>query len=125
VRQGRHDDRNRLGRGEGLLRVPAGSRGLGPRLRFVGLDQPVRRGRQVALESRVGRAVVAVRGHDRAGRQGPVDRRRLTRPEPTHASPTTSPGPTAAAPRVGPRPSAAPRSSPGTWSGPPSGASSG
>ncbi len=37
--------------------------------------------RQAALEPRVGGPVVALRGDDRAGRQGPLDRRRVARPE--------------------------------------------
>ena len=47
----------------------------------VGLDQPVRRDRQAALEPRMGRPVVAVRRDHRAVRQGPLDGRRLARPE--------------------------------------------
>ena len=81
LRQGRHDDRDRLGRREGLLRVPSRPRDLGARLRDIGLGQPVRWGREAALEPRVGRPVVAVRRDHRAGRQGPVDGRRLARPQ--------------------------------------------
>ena len=40
VRQGRHDDRHEVGRRAGVLRVPAGPRHLGARLRHVGLGQP-------------------------------------------------------------------------------------
>ena len=40
----------------------------------------VRRSRQAAVEPRMGRPVVAVRGDDRAVRQGPLDRRRVARP---------------------------------------------
>ena len=54
---------------------------LGARLRHVRLDQPVRRGGQAALEPGVGGAVVALRRDDRAGRQGPLDGRRVARPE--------------------------------------------
>ena len=64
----------------GLLRMPPGPRDLGDGLRLVGLDLAVRRGREAALEPRVGGPVVAVRRDDRAVRQGPVDRRRLARP---------------------------------------------
>ena len=39
LRQGRHDDRHRLGRRAGLLRVPRRPRDVGARLRHVGLDQ--------------------------------------------------------------------------------------
>ena len=58
-------------------------RRLGDRLRRVGLDLAVRRQRQAALEPRMGRPVVAVRRDHRAVRQGPLDRRRVARPEPT------------------------------------------
>ena len=61
--------------------MPAGPRHLGPRLRRIGLDQPVRRGGEAALEPRVGGPVVALRGDDRAERQGPLDGRWLARPE--------------------------------------------
>ncbi len=81
LRQGRHDDRDRLGRRAGLLRVPGRPRDLGARLRLVGLDQPVRRCGQAALEPGVGGPVVALRRDHRAGRQGPLDRRRVARPE--------------------------------------------
>ena len=80
LRQGRHDDRHRLGRRAGLLRVPAGPRDLGPRLRLIGLGLAVRRDGEAALEPRVGGAVDALRGDDRAVRQGPRDGRRLARP---------------------------------------------
>ena len=46
LRQGRHDDRDRMGWREGLLRVPPRPRDVGARLRDVGLDQPVRRERR-------------------------------------------------------------------------------
>ena len=48
---------------------------------YVGLDQPVRRRREAAVEPRVGRPVVALRRDHRAVRQGPGDGRRLARPE--------------------------------------------
>ena len=69
-----------MGRRAGLLRVPAGPRRVGDRLRPSRLGLAVRRAREAALERRVGGAVVAVRRDDRAVRQGPLDRRRLARP---------------------------------------------
>ncbi len=56
-------------------------RDLGPRLRVVGLGQPVPRRRQAAVEPRMGGAMVALRRDHRARRQGPLDRRRIARPE--------------------------------------------
>ena len=47
---------------------------------WTGPDRAVRRRREAALEPRVGRAVEPVRRHDRAQRQGPRDRGRVTRP---------------------------------------------
>ena len=84
VRQGRDDDRDRLGRRQGLLRMPPRPRDLGARLRLVRLDQPVRREREAALEPRMGGAMVALRRDHRTGRQGPLDRWRLARPERRH-----------------------------------------
>ena len=84
VRQGRHDDRDPVGRRSRVLRVPSDAGHLGPRLRLVRLDLAVRRSREAALEPRVGGAMVAVRRDDRALRQGPVHRRRLPRPQRRH-----------------------------------------
>ena len=47
---------------------------------IVGLDLAVRGRGQAAMEPRVGRPMVAVRRHDRAVRQGPLDGRWLARP---------------------------------------------
>ena len=64
--------------------MPAGPRDLGARLRHVRLDQPVRREREAALEPRMGGPVVALRRDHRTRRQGPLDRRRVARPERRH-----------------------------------------
>ena len=81
LRQGRDDDRHRLGRRAGHVRVPANgsstwAHGCGHRGRVA----PFGGQRQAAVEPRVGRPVVAVRRDDRAVRQGPRDRRRVARP---------------------------------------------
>ena len=57
------------------------ARHLGARLRARRLDVAVRRPAKLRLEPRVGGPVEPVRGHDRAVRQGPLDRRRQPRPE--------------------------------------------
>ena len=81
VRPGRHDDRHRSGTASGCSSSAAPELVTWARgLRLVGLGLAVRRAGEAALEPRVGGAVVAVRGDDRAVRQGPRHRRRLARP---------------------------------------------
>ncbi len=80
LRAGRDHHRHAVGRREGLLRMPAGSREVGSRLRRERLDLAVRRRGEAALEPRMGGPVVAVRRDDRAERQGSRDGRRLSRP---------------------------------------------
>ena len=84
LRQGRHDDRHAMGRRARVLRMPARPRDLGARVRLVRLDLAVRRHGEAALEPRVGGPVVAVRGDHRAVREGPLDGRRLARPQRCH-----------------------------------------
>ena len=76
--------RVRLGRRDGVGRLPPGPGELGRGLRLDGPDRAVRRHREAALEPRVGGPVEPVRRHDRAQRQGPGDGRRLTRPVRRH-----------------------------------------
>ena len=80
LRQGRDDDRVRLGRRDGVDRVQARPRRVGDRLRLDRAGEPVRRQREAALEPRVGGAVEPVRRDDRAQRQGPRHGRRVARP---------------------------------------------
>ena len=80
LRQGRHDDRHRVGRRPRALRVPAVTGDVGTRLRRVRLDLAVRRECQAALEPRMGGPVVAVRRDHRTVRQGPGHGRWLARP---------------------------------------------
>ena len=77
LRQGRHDDRHRVGRRTRPLRVPKGPRRVGRGLRDVGLGQPVRGAGEAPLEPRMGRPVEPIRRHDRTVRQGPRHGRRL------------------------------------------------
>ena len=77
LRQDRHDDRDRLGRRAGLLRVPRTSSTWAHGLRHGRAGSSPFGGRaKLALEPRVGGAVEPVRRHDRAVRQGPRDGRR-------------------------------------------------
>ena len=80
LRQGRDDDRDRWD-GERVFyecrpNLVTWAHGCGA----SGWISPFGGTRQAALEPRVGGPVEPLRGHDRAVRQGPVDRRRVARP---------------------------------------------
>ena len=79
LRPDRDDDRHRLGWRAGLLRVPGA---LVTWARGCGQSGWTRRSGagEAAVEPGVGGAMVALRRHDRAVRQGPLDGRRVARP---------------------------------------------
>ena len=81
LRQGRDDDRHASGTASGSSTSAARTSSTWAQgLRRLRLGLAVRRPREAAVEPRMGRPVVAVRGDDRAQRQGPRDGRWLARP---------------------------------------------